>query len=246
MSSFNMPYLTYFARFYKNNSGYLTKSDRKYLKPLNTDSQSNYFHTRCPYSKNQRCFCSLNQPTKENQSHEDFLKDLYNGNLNLDFSGNNVKVSKKKTNKIKKKKQKMVKEQFEAINFSKMGEFEKKINDKVLNFYDFKEIQKNINDDKKICEKCGVNLGDNFYKGWKHDNGDYGLLCYSCFKKYFTGANEIRYDYKREENNPMYYGLSTGLTNKGNSFGGVSIPPFKSESGFGAKIATFQVNYPNK
>ena len=69
-----------------------------------------------------------------------------------------------------------------------------------LNYNDYSEIEKIINEDKKICENCNTHIYENnFHKGWKNDQGEYVLLCSVCSKKYFNGALEVKFEPKREE-----------------------------------------------
>jgi hypothetical protein len=85
------------------------------------------------------------------------------------------------------------------MEYHKLKPFLKGFEETNLSNTDYREIEKNINEDKKICENCKTSIYENnFHKGWKNDQGEYVLLCSLCSKKYFNGALEINFD-KRED-----------------------------------------------
>lgn len=240
-----MNYLSFFTRFYHNNTGYLTNSDKSYISSLNKNKRKVFFHSCCPYTNKQRCSCTLCEPSQSDIERCDFIQALYNGQIDFDFSDSKIKISKKKT---KKEKDKMLQEHLKLMDFHHMNEYQRKNNEEVLNFSDYREIEKSINEDKKVCEKCGCGLdGDNYHKGWKNENGDYVLLCNSCSKKYFDGANEIKYDSRRDD----YPNMNNNMNNINNprilntSFGmNISVPPFRAaipSDNMGPKTINFQV-----
>jgi len=97
----------------------------------------------------------------------------------------------------------LIKKQIEAerinnLNYFEMRNYLKNYDENVLSLNEYKEIEKNINEDKKICENCKTNIYENnFHKGWKNELGEYVLLCPVCSRKYFNGALEIKFENKR-------------------------------------------------
>jgi hypothetical protein len=91
-------------------------------------------------------------------------------------------------------------ERMKNMEYYKLKQFLKGYEEINLTNTDYREIEKNINEDKKICENCKTNIYENnFHKGWKNDQGEYVLLCSLCSKKYFNGALEIIFDGPRRE-----------------------------------------------
>ena len=116
-------------------------------------------------------------------------------------------------------------------NYKQMKRFKRNINELSLTVNDYKDIEKSINEDKKVCEKCGANLfGENYHKGWKNESGDYVLLCYACSKKYFAGANEVKYETKRDGYSTTSDQRGYSTTHYQGSTPGM-IPPFKTDLG---------------
>ena len=220
--SYNLTYKEYFSRYYNNNSGYLKKSQVEEV------PHPREFHINCPYMRRKKCFCNLYTLSSHAKSLNDFIQKLSNGDIDIDISGKKIKVTDISSKKVNHPDKKILNERIKETDYHQMKEFSKHINETYLNVSDYKDIEKTINEDKKVCEKCGINsYGDNYHRGWKNDNGDYILLCYSCSKKYFAGANEVKYETKREEYSssvnmnrgyPTHYGTSSTV-----------IPPFKTD-----------------
>lgn len=91
-------------------------------------------------------------------------------------------------------------ERIKNLNYSDMKKYFKNYDDYALTLTEYKEIEKNINEDKKICENCKTNIYENnYHKGWKNETGEYVLLCPICSRKYFNGALEIKFENKRND-----------------------------------------------
>jgi len=200
----NLTYKEYFTRYYHNTTGSLgslKKSDLNSKKLLSKkrNKEKNCFHTSCPFTKKKKCWCNFfNDPIERNINS--FINKLHNGEIDADISGKYLKITKneeflKKKNNIKKEKN-IINEQIKIINFNDVNkDYFMKLNEKNLFIKDYKEIERKINEDKKKCQKCGINLsGEEPRKGWKNELGEYTLLCNICAKKYFDGAHEVRYD----------------------------------------------------
>jgi len=221
-----MSYTEYFTRYFKNNSGYLEIPD-KILKE-NSDSRKNSerlnkFHISCSYTKRKKCFCDLGS-TKIESNLTKFIKALYNGEYDIDISGPKINIIDNKKQNYKKI---IINEQIKNTSFKNMKKFSNMVEEKILNYNDLREVEKKINEEKKICQKCGTIIyGDSEHKGWKNENGEYILFCDTCLRKYHNGANEIRYeshnkdDYGYNRNNTYYNG-------GGNMGSNGYIPPFR-------------------
>ena len=228
----NMGYTEYFTRYYRNNTGYLGDIDSNFDNLTQKRKNKKFFptfHTSCVYTKKKKCFCKFGS-NKFDSSLSNFINDLYNGNIDIDVSGEKISIKKNNEQELKDKKIKiensLISEEIKVTNFKNMYAYNNRINDNILLYQDYKEVEKKINEDKKICEKCGISLyGDNFHKGWKNENGDYVLLCSSCSKKYFAGANDLKY-----ENNPRDETQSTNYTHYNSNNTNNVIPPFKTEN----------------
>ena len=203
----NLTYKEYFTRYYHNNSGSLgnlVKSDLVSKKLLSkkrnkTKKEKNNFHTSCPYTRKKKCWCNFYNDSMERNINS-FINKLHNGQIDIDISGENIKIVNNeeyltKKENIKKEKE-LINEQIKAINFNDVNrEYFMKLNEKNLFIKDYKEIERKINEDKKKCQKCGCSLnGEEPRKGWKNELGEYTLLCNYCAKKYYDGAHEVRYD----------------------------------------------------
>lgn len=224
--SYNLSYKEFYTRYYNNNSGYLDNKFSKY------SSVSTIFHTSCPFTLKKKCNCKIQKVSLHENSHIDFIHKLYNGAYDIDISGKTIQIKDNTKDSINPGPN-IIKDRLKKTNYHKMKEFKKHINESFLNLYDYKDVEKTINDDKKICEKCGINLyGDNYHKGWKNDNGDYVLLCYTCSKKYFAGANEVKYETKREDYSSQQISGSRAYPSHYQNSNGVSvvIPPFKTDT----------------
>ena len=89
-----------------------------------------------------------------------FLNKLHNGEIDIDVSGDNVRIMDNKKFVEQKKKikneQNLINEQIKLINFEEVNkEYFSKLNEKNLLVKDYKEIERKINEDKKKCQKCG-------------------------------------------------------------------------------------------
>ena len=211
--SSNLTYKEYFTRYYHNNSGslgHLLKSElisKKLLnkKRKNSEKQKNNFHTCCPYTKKKKCWCNFFNDSMERNINS-FINKLHNGQIDIDVTGEYVKIINneeylKKKENIKKEKD-LIDEQIKIINFNDVNvDYFMKLNDKDLLIKDYKEIERKINEDKKRCQKCGCSLnGEEPRKGWKNELGEYVLLCNYCSKKYYDGAHEVRYESHNNDN----------------------------------------------
>ena len=243
----NMTYHEFFTRYYRNDTGSLAplkKSDLTSKKFLSKKRNSkNNFHTSCPLTKKKKCWCKFyNDPMEKSLSS--FLNKLHNGEIDIDISGENIKIIDNEKHIEQKKKikneQGLINEQIKLINFEDVNkDYFTKLNEKNLLVKDYKEIERKINEDKKKCQKCGMSLnGEEQRRGWKNELGEYTLLCISCAKKYYDGAHELRYDshdnqinYNAPINynfnnvsnsmkNPNYLQLKNGLKN--NNYNGIS------------------------
>ena len=134
------------------------------------------------------------------KSFNSFLNKLHNREIDIDISGESVKIVDNEKFLEQKKKikneQNLINEQIKLINFEEVNrEYFTKLNEKNLLVKDYKEIERKINEDKKKCQKCGCSLnGEEQRRGWKNELGEYTLLCVYCAKKYYDGAHELRYD----------------------------------------------------
>lgn len=111
---------------------------------------------------------------------------------------------------------KMNLEKIKLIDYNKIKTYIKNNEENNLTNPDYREIEKSINDDKKICENCKTNIyEDNFHKGWKNLAGEHILLCPTCSKKYFNGALEVKFDnmLRKEDMIPINKNSYTSYTN---------------------------------
>ena len=213
--SSNLTYKEYFTRYYHNNNGSLgsfQKSDlisNKKLLSKKRKKEKNNFHTCCPYTKKKKCWCNFFiDPLEKNLNS--FINKLHNGKIDIDISGDNLKIVKNesflKKKENKKKEKDIINEKIKIINFNDVNkDYFMKLNEKNLFIKDYKEIERKINEDKKKCQKCGCSLnGEEPRKGWKNELGEYTLLCNYCVKKYYDGAHEVRYDSYSNDNQINY------------------------------------------
>jgi hypothetical protein len=114
---------------------------------------------------------------------------------NIDINPKSQKLDLIFKNDLAKSKRTLELERIKNLDYNKLKPFLKTYEEVNLSNYDYKEIEKSINEDKKICENCKTNIYENnYHKGWKNDQGEYVLLCTLCSKKYFNGALEIIFD----------------------------------------------------
>lgn len=222
--SSNLTYKEYFTRYYHNNSGSLgplLKSDLVSKKLLSKKRKTikNNFHTSCPYTKKKKCWCSFYNDKMEKNMNS-FINKLHNGEIDVNISGENIKIVNNegflKKKEAKKKEKDIIEEQIKIINFNDLNrEYFMKLNEKNLFIKDYKEIERKINEDKKKCQKCGCSLnGEEPRKGWKNELGEYTLLCNYCVKKYYDGAHEVRYDSHSNDNQINYNHLNNQSYNQ--------------------------------
>ena len=217
--SSNLTYKEYFTRYYHNNSGSLgplLKSDlisEKLLsKKRKKDKVKNNFHTSCPFTRKKKCWCSFFNEGME-QNINSFINKLHNGEIDINISGDNVKIVNNeeflKKKEDKKKEKDIINEQIKIINFNDLNkEYFMKLNEKNLFIKDYKEIERKINEDKKKCQKCCCSLN-----GEESRKGESIPLCHYCEKKYYDGANEVRYDLHSNDNQ-INYSHNYNLTNQ--------------------------------
>jgi hypothetical protein len=110
----------------------------------------------------------------------------------------NKKISfakKEEYGKFYEDRSKITLEKLKLIDHNKIKTYLKNNEENSLSNADYREIEKSINEDKKICENCKTNIYENnYHKGWKNEAGEYILLCPTCSKKYFNGALEVKFD----------------------------------------------------
>ena len=146
--SSNMTYHEFFSRYYHNDTGSLAplkKSDLISKKFLSKKRNSkNNFHTSCPLTKKKKCWCKFfNDPMEK--SLNSFLNKLHNGEIDVEISGENIKIVENEKYLEQKKKikneQNLINEQIKLINFEEVNrEYFTKLNEKNLLVKDYKEI----------------------------------------------------------------------------------------------------------
>jgi hypothetical protein len=123
---------------------------------------------------------------------------LVNGGIDIDTTSKKLNFIHKDDTVSAKKKIEL--ERIKNMDYYKVKQYLKGYEEINLTNTDYREIEKNINEDKKICENCKTNIYENnFHKGWKNDQGEFVLLCSLCSKKYFNGALEIIFDGPRRD-----------------------------------------------
>lgn len=160
------------------------------------------FHTDCKFTRKKICHCSQFK-SNNNQiesNFANFLDDLVKDKIEICTNSFNKKIEFKKKHDQALTKREIELERMKNLNFSEVKNYLKDHDENILSLNDYREIERNINEDKKICENCKTNIYENFYhRGWKNENGEYVLLCPICSKKYFNGALEIKFENKRNE-----------------------------------------------
>jgi len=190
VSSFSQSLINKFS----NNSN-LTKSDI-----LKSDKNIDLFHTDCKFSKKKICHCNQfkSSISKKDLELAMFLDHLVNDKIDICCNTYNKKIEFKKKEDLPLIKKQIEAERINNLNYFEMRNYLKNYDENVLSLNEYKEIEKNINEDKKICENCKTNIYENnFHKGWKNELGEYVLLCPVCSRKYFNGALEIKFENKR-------------------------------------------------
>jgi len=152
--------------------------------------------------------------SKSHVDFSNFLNDFINNKIEIKEDENRkISFSKKEEyGKFYEDKSKMNLEKIKVIEYDKINSYLKHNEENILTISDYKDIEKSINDDKKICENCKTNIYENnYHKGWKNEAGEYILLCPNCSKKYFNGALEVKFDniIRREEMIPFNKNLQT-------------------------------------
>lgn len=184
---------------------YLEKFSTYYNKNTTTilthhHNQAKRFHLNCSFTRKKICHCRNYSLKEDKDIFSDFLISLVKGEATINTTGDRISIDFNKEDND----HEFIKEQMKNTNYYRTKEHLRNYEQTKLSIGDFKEIERNINEDKKICEKCGTNLyGDNYHKGWRNENGEHVLLCFSCSKKYFSGASELKFDMKRDEMIPV-------------------------------------------
>lgn len=192
-----MCYNEFFARFYHNNNGSVCPLTTKHFKSQRKSAKKHNFHTCCPLTKKRVCYCRFSDSKRENDLNE-FLDRLLNDEIDLDVSGKYLKI-KRNQNYVKKKKeeedmQSLIYEQMKTTNFNEFtNKYSIKLDDKILKLKDYKNIEKKMKEDKQVCVQCGGELHEGTFKN--NEKGQ-STLCATCMKKFYAGANEVRYDQK--------------------------------------------------
>jgi hypothetical protein len=168
------------------------------------DSDSKVFHSDCKFSRKKVCSCKFNQHTNQQENDfSNFVLDLVNKKVTISDKNKTITITKpQEIDKYKSERSKLSLEKLKTVEYSKIKDFIKFEEERSLTYSDYKEIERSINEDKKICENCKTNIYENnFHKGWKNEAGDYILLCPTCSKKYFNGALEVKFEnsMRREE-----------------------------------------------
>ena len=220
--SSNLTYREYFTRYYHNSNGSLgsfQKSDKLLSKKRKKEKEKNNFHTCCPYTKRKKCWCNFFiDPFEKNLNS--FISKLHGGKIDVDITGENLKIIKNekylKKKENKKKEKEIIDEKIKIINFNDVNkDYFMRLNEQNLFIKDYKEIERKINEDKKKCQKCGCSLnGEEPRKGWKNELGEYTLLCNYCIKKYYDGAHEVRYD-SHVNDSQINYNYNYNMNNQG-------------------------------
>lgn len=189
---------------------FLTNKDKEISISYNSQQNNlnNYFHIDCKYSRKKICHCKFYDSCNNTNSNKnaiefsDFLISLVNDKIDIETdSGNKINFSKKdKFIKYNEMKTNFYSERVKNINFDKSKECIKNFDQINLNYTDYRDIERKINEDKKICENCKTNIYENnFHRGWRNETGEYALLCSNCHKKYFNGALDMKFDNRRED-----------------------------------------------
>ena len=129
--SSNLTYKEYFTRYYHNNTGSLgplLKSDliskKKFLSKKRKKIQKNNFHTSCPFTRKKKCWCSFYNDGMEKNLNS-FINKLHNGEIDINITGENIKIEKNeefiKKKEDKKKENDIINEQMKIINFNDLN-----------------------------------------------------------------------------------------------------------------------------
>ena len=187
--SSNLTYKEYFTRYYHNNNGSLgsfQKSDlisNKKLLSKKRKKEKNNFHTCCPYTKKKKCWCNFFiDPLEKNLNS--FINKLHNGKIDIDISGDNLKIVKNESflkKKENKKKKKDIITKDNIINKDDNKEEEKK-----------NKKKENIKNDGQLNKKEGKEKTDEIPKNEINEN----LNINSCINK---EESKTKIEEKKEE-----------------------------------------------
>jgi hypothetical protein len=187
----NMTYCSKTLKNYPNDRASVNLKTNKLAK-------SNIFHMECKYTKKKICYCkfydSQSKMNKANKDFSSFLIDLVEDNIDIDFKSDKINFFKKDID-YSQAKEIIDKERIPQISYTYAKNLIKGNEETMLTMGDYREIERSINEDKKVCEYCKVSIYENnYHKVNKNDSGDMLLLCITCSKKYFNGALEIKFD----------------------------------------------------
>lgn len=187
-----------------NNQQGINKSNKISKKQIiESSKKSELFHSECKFTKKKICYCnhykSKNDQLEKNLSN--FLIDLVNDKVEITSNLYNKKLEIKKKHDLALTKREIELERIKHLSYKNVKNYLKVHDENCLSLNEYQEIEKNINQDKKVCENCKINIYENCYhKGWKNENGEYVLLCPLCSKKYFNGALEIKFESNNRKN----------------------------------------------
>lgn len=190
VSLFSQPLINKFL----NNNGISKKQI------IDSEKKNELFHTDCKFSKKKICYCNQYKTGMNKKDFElaQFLDQLVNDKIEICCNTYNKKIEFKKKEDYALLKKQIELERIKNLNYHEMKNYLKSYDENTLTLNEYKEIERNINEDKKICENCKTNIYENnFHKGWKNELGEYVLLCPMCSRKYFNGALEIKFENKR-------------------------------------------------
>lgn len=197
---------------------------------LESEKQKDLYHSDCRFSKKKICHCNQ---FKYNIMEKDFklaqiLDHLVNDKIEICCNTYNKKIEFKKREDLAFSKKQIEIERIKSLKFSEMKSYFENYDENTLSLNEYKEIEKNINDDKKICENCKTNIYENnFHKGWKNELGEYVLLCPLCSRKYFNGALEIKFENKRIDEQTQSIKSNSNLPKAINTIEIVDLPSSK-------------------
>ena len=222
ISAFSEPMISIFA-----NSPHISKRDI-----LESENEIDLFHSDCKFSKKKICHCSQFKSDIVQKDLElvEFLDQLVNDKIEICCNTYNKKLEFKKKEDLALAKKHMEAERLRNIGYSEMKNYLKNYDENALSLSEYKEIERSINEDKKICENCKMNIYENnYHKGWKNELGEYVLLCPLCSRKYFNGALEIKFENKRIDEMPLHAIRSFGYAPKASGAIEIMDPPSRKK-----------------
>jgi len=197
---------------------------------LESDKKKDLFHSDCRFSKKKICHCNQFKSNMIEKDFElaEFLDNLVNDKIEICSNTYNKKIEFKKREDLAFSKKQIEIERIKSLKYSEMKSYFKNYDENILSLNEYKEIEKNINDDKKICENCKTNIYENnFHKGWKNELGEYVLLCPLCSRKYFNGALEIKFENKRNDEQTQILKSNSNLPKAINTIEILDLPSSK-------------------